>query len=219
MIYALHRIALTALSHLKALLTMPRNGEQAANTQQGAQMRRIAISVGHVGSDEESAKHPEIGVTEVQSCLRIFGILQAMLDEYRDLEVVYAPTNLNLQHRIEMLNDEHAALAIDIAVELHLNAFTDRNVDGCECLYFPTDATGQAWAEKFQAELVGALMARDRGTKAFDNEKRNGFVRLLDCPSVIVEPLFISNDDRAQQIVNGDAVHRIAFAIFRALIT
>lgn len=182
-------------------------------------MRRIAISVGHVGPQEESARHNELGVTEVQTCRRVLSILEVMFDEYRDLEVVYAPINIDLADRIRYLNKAHEHEGIDVAVELHLNAFTDRNADGCECLYYPTDATGKAWAEKLQEGLVAALRARDRGAKAFDNEKRNGFVRLIDCPSVIVEPLFISNDERAKQVVNGDAVHQIAFAIFQSLIT
>ena len=172
-------------------------------------MRRIGISVGHVGPDEEGASHNEIGVTEEQTCRRVLHVLKSMLDEYRDVEAVYAPVDLNLSHRIEFLNGHHAEAGIDISLELHLNAFTDRSVDGCECLYFPTSMTGKAWADKLQGELVQMLTAKDRGSKAFDNRERNAFVRQTTMPSVIIEPFFITNDDRAKQSVVGDAVQRI----------
>lgn len=182
-------------------------------------MRRVAISVGHTGSEESGAEHPELGVNELRSSMRVRNVLRAMLDEYRDIEVLYAPDEpgYDLAARIAWLNSEHEFVGIEVAVEIHFNAYTDRNVDGCECLYYPTDATAQAWAEKMQDALVSELDARDRGAKAFDNEKRNGFVRLADMPAVIVEPLFITNDDRARELINGDAVQRIAWALFKAL--
>lgn len=183
-------------------------------------MRRIGISVGHVGEqDNPPAEHPDIGIKESFACLRVLRILQVMLDEYRDVETVIAPIDQSLVERIAYLNVAHEDAPIDIAIELHMNAFTDRNVDGCECLYLSTDATAQAWAEKIQEELVSELSAHDRGAKAFDNRSRNGFIRMTNCPAVIIEPLFISNDRRAQEIINSDAVHRIAIALFRALTT
>lgn len=184
-------------------------------------MRQIAISIGHTGINEQPAEHPELGLNELKTSRRVRDILKAMLDEYRDVDAIYAPDTdgYDLAGRIQWLNDRHTVKTIDVAIEIHFNAFTDRTVDGCECLYLPTDATGQAWAEKLQTELVRELTARDRGAKAFDNEKRNGFLRLTDMPAVIIEPLFLTNDDRAQQVINGDAVQRIARAMFQALIT
>jgi len=181
-------------------------------------MRRIAISIGHVGpEDSKPAEHPEIGVTEKQTCLRIARILEALLGEYRNIDVEYAPLNQDLDYRITYLNALHGDDQIDLALELHMNAFHDRTVDGTEVLYLPTDMTGKAWAEKLQASLVGEVARKDRGAKAFDNEKRNGFIRLTDMPAVVVEPAFITNDQTAKEIVNGDLVHRIAWALFRAL--
>lgn len=185
-------------------------------------MRRVAISVGHTGSKESGAEHPELGVNELRSSMRVRNVLKALLGEYRDIEVLYAPDEpgYDLSARIQWIKSQNHEGTIDVAVEVHFNAYTDRNVDGCECLYYPTDATAQAWAEKMQVELVSELAARNRGAKAFNNEKRNGFVRELakmNIPAVIVEPLFITNDDRARQLISGDAVQRIAYALFRAL--
>lgn len=185
-------------------------------------MRRVAISVGHTGVNESGAEHPEMGVNEHKSAVRVRDVLKALLAEYRDVEALYAPDDdgADLYGRIQWINGQHHEEPIDVAVEIHFNAYTDRNVDGCECLYYPTDATAQAWAEKMQVELVSELAARNRGAKAFDEEKRNGFVRELakaDVPAVIVEPLFITNDDRARELINGDAVQKIAYALFRAL--
>ncbi len=185
---------------------------------------RIGLSVGHGqkwedGSvvDDPGAVHHEIGVTEFATCLRIANILEALLEEKRGVFLVRIPRNIPLRERISILNDSHLGSRIDVAIELHCNGYIDKGVDGTECLYYPGSVAGRLYAEKLQNSLVEGLRLNDRGAKAFDNEKRNAFLRTTAMPAVIVEPFFITNDDSAEHVISGSLVHWTAWSLFRGL--
>jgi len=187
---------------------------------------KLALSVGHGkawedGSmvDDPGAEHQAIGVNEFKTCSRIHRILFAHLDEYHDISIVDVPLAIPLTQRIQVINDSHLGHPIDLAIELHTNAFDGRSVDGTETFYWPTSVTGKAWAQKIQEFLVAELGLNDRGAKPHTDEKRNGFVRKTAPAAILIEPFFLTNDDTAKAVLTGDIVHRTAWAIFKALIT
>ena len=203
---------------------------------------RIALSVGHGAKavDHQVVKDPgavnaHLGVTEFDTCERIFYVLYAMLKERLSVETYITPIVVPLQDRVRDLNLEHKYRSkIDLAVELHLNGYVSPTVDGTECLYCPNDAISEEWAQRLQDALVDELGLRDRGIKEGwyrmdkpghidypgdidGDEKIDYFLRATDMPAVIVEPCFITCDKSAEEFVNGILVQRTAYALFKGL--
>ena len=115
-----------------------------------------------------------------------------------------------LRQKIQMIAD--CKLQIEAAVEIHFNASANATANGTEVL-FGSDARDRGLAEAIQKRLVAALGLCNRGVKFVeyqgkilaqsreDEEKEKitecFWTKALNCPAVIVEPLFISNPGEA----------------------
>lgn len=184
---------------------------------------KIGLSVGHGAAWEggemvkdNGARHPEIGVTEFDSCFRIFRILCALLSTHIPTGLITAPTEVPLKQRVIHLNlEHHHRTKLDVAIELHLNAYADRDVDGVECCYWPESDRGLEAASALCDSISGAIGGRNRGPKERDDLF---FLSALAPPAVIVESYFITNDKRANETLTGDLVQRAAWGIFQGLL-
>lgn len=113
-----------------------------------------------------------------------------------------------LAKKVDFINRHDPALAI----EIHFNdAWKDRNADcvqqddehvgtGCETLYMPGSPRGESLAHAVQ-DSIAAIFAPDRGIKAgyYRMDPARGpdfFLARTVCPSIIVEPDFVTNADR-----------------------
>ena len=76
---------------------------------------------------------------------------------------------------------------MDLAVQIHLNAFWNPIANGAECWVFAPGGRRTDWAQKMQAKL--ATRFRDRGVKY----KQFTFLKSTKMPAVIVEVGFITN--------------------------
>lgn len=90
---------------------------------------------------------------------------------------------------------------VDFSIELHCNAF-NTEASGTETLFFSGSRKGKALAEHLQEHIVGVLGLNDRGIKAKTASDRGGLMLVKTAkPHVILEPLFIDNDE---DLVRGE---------------
>ena len=96
------------------------------------------------------------------------------------------------------------------AVEQHLNAHTNENVNYATALVAKNGSeTSKKWAryyvthvaERFGISSGGIVVAPPRGEYN---------IRFYSCPSILVEPGFVSNHDFANRIQVGDGIDELA---------
>jgi len=87
----------------------------------------------------------------------------------------------------------------DCAIELHFNASVGSGW-GTEMIHWPGSEEGKRLATLLQAETVGALGLRDRGTSA---RKDLRFLGGTSMPAVIAEPFFGSDEEDAVRGLTG----------------
>jgi len=174
-------------------------------------MFRVALSAGHGQKKQKGsivrdpgAVNPRVLVNEHALCLRIQTLVRMLLQFTADIDLTLIPPTI-LEEKVKLINKGK----FHLAVEVHLNSSSDRNVSGTEVLYFPGSSWGRLYAARFQEELLYQLQVPDRGIK---ERKDLYFLRATNCPAVITEGEFISNDEIARQLKEDFLTERIAFA-------
>ncbi len=175
----------------------------------------IGISSGHSKLDKgafcditERYEYSYVGELsfKLQELLRELGYRVYSPDPVSD-ELGYPD---HLRRSVDLLNLH----SVDVALELHLNKFSDVRVKGCETLCNPM---GESLAVIIQEEVV-KLGFRDRGVKQPSNKY---FLNKTTMPSIITEPLFLSSVSNATKLeedgFDNDFCVSIAVALDRYL--
>jgi N-acetylmuramoyl-L-alanine amidase len=100
------------------------------------------------------------------------------------------------------------ALDADLLLSIHLNANDEATAEGCSTYFFGSSRSGEAVADKIQHELVG-LGLRDCRSHA----RSYAILRETRMPAVLVEPVFITNDDEEKKLEDPEFVRDLAKAI------
>ncbi len=114
----------------------------------------------------------------------------------------------NLDKRVQIANSSGG----DLFLSIHLNASTSSEISGTETYYFHQFSL--KFAEIIHKKIVNALNTIDRGVRS------KGFTVVKDIntmPSVLIEPLFISNPNEEKLILREDIRQKLAEAIFDAI--
>lgn len=102
----------------------------------------------------------------------------------------------------------------DITISIHCDACTHHNARGTTTYVYDEYCTESILlADCIQKQLVDTLQSYDRGTRCGNL----AFVRETHCPAVLVEVLYIDNDDDARLLVNDNIREDIARAIARGI--
>jgi len=148
---------------------------------------KIVIDPGHSGPVEPGAC--AAGVRECDVVLAIAKLLTNQLDE-QGYEVLLTRTGDiatdDLAFRAELANVSGA----DVFVSIHANSAESPAAHGTEVYYYPGSLRGARLATYLQVRLVAELSTTDRGVK----EANFQVLRETDCPAVLVEVAFISNE-------------------------
>ena len=194
----------------------------------------IVIDPGHGGVDH-GTQNPRLGLKEKVFALDVSLRLKRLL-ESRGYEVVLTrekDERLELQSRAIIANRAKA----DLFVSVHFNSlYPDTKTSGAEVFTFtragqrsdqsrgpgqPDDTEHEAapvnrhdaWSvllgDAVHRATLKALKLPDRGQKT----KHLGMLRGLNCPGVLVESGFLSNDEEAKKIATPEYRQRIAEAL------
>ena len=146
------------------------------------------------------------------------------------IQVVTAPVG-GLRDKVAWINAHNCA----VAMELHFNGSVNPTVAGCETLYCPGSANGQALANTVHSMYQTTMGNRDRGIKegwyrmdrpmivdyAGDvdgDENPDYFLAKTNCPALILEPDFIAQVNNITT-KRFDACTKIAEGIYKYLET
>ena len=126
----------------------------------------------------------------------------------------FPPDTLSLRDTIDWIN--FSAKPDDFSLEIHLNANKDKSIRGVEAYYSDTPR----YAEIFARNISLTLGIPNRGPKhdSFSYVGSLGFLRQLKCPSVIIECLYMTNEQDKLVLLNGGP-EKIARGIKRSLDT
>lgn len=168
--------------------------------------KKVYIGVGHGGSDPGAVfgkfKEKDLALEIAKYCeayLKKFGV-STKLSRRNDSEVW-------LEQRIAQCN----SFDPDLAVDVHINAGKG---DGAEVYHTLYGGNGKKLAKNILSEMK-KIGQNSRGTKVKKNAKGNdyfGFIRLIDCPSVLAECAFIDSKDveiidtKAERKKMGEAI-------------
>lgn len=148
---------------------------------------KIIIDPGHSGPVEPGAC--AAGVRECDVALAIAKLLENQLYE-QGYETLLTRTGDivadGLAFRAELANANGAVVFISI----HANSAQSPAAHGTEVYHYPGSVQGKRLAVCLQARLVAELNTADRGVKAGNFQ----VLRETDCPAVLVEVAFISNE-------------------------
>ncbi|PMT73886.1 hypothetical protein C1S86_24340 [Vibrio parahaemolyticus] len=153
-------------------------------------MKKVAIVVGHWPTSIDGGAYNEnLDVSEFDFNNPLGALVCGKLREHNILPMLmYRETYENLPAQI---NETGA----DVCAELHCNAHNNQTA-GAEVLYHYNSTNGKKLAECIQPKIVSIMGENDRGVKPRKNGD-DGYHLLngTSMPAVIVESLFIDNDE------------------------
>lgn len=168
---------------------------------------RIALSIGHyISRTRAGALQYDPGavngsITEEEVVGRVGNLLSHALRK-KKVDVVCIPRT-HLRDRVDIINVFHRMKPIDVAMELHMNSFTNPSAAGTEVLHFPNSEIGMKCALLMSHEISEALSSRNRGARA---RRDLLFTRGTVPPAIMIEFDFLSNPTVLENIINGSII-------------
>ena len=184
-------------------------------------MYTIIIDPGHSGPFEPGAINHSTGLTEAKITLAVSRKVQEVLQCQYGHKVLLTRTgnidNDDLSWRGQMANDNDAELLISI----HCNAAENKSAEGFEAFTTPGDTHSDIAAEDILEAIEDALPeleARyDLSDGDKDKEARFTVITVPDCPAVLLELAFISNDVEAGKLADHTFQQQYAEAIAKGI--
>ena len=194
-------------------------------------LKTIVIDPGHGGSDPGNQNH-RLKLSEKTYTLDVARRLETLLKAqgYRVILTRKSDRAMDLEARTALANKARA----DLFISIHFNAFSRSDVAGTETYVMtPRHQRSSPQAERdrsmvstrypanahdhwnaslgFQIHrsMVTSLRSADRGLKRF----RYSVLRTIDCPAVLVEAAFLSNDAEGRRVSTAAYRQRIAESI------
>jgi len=171
---------------------------------------KIVIDPGHSGPVETGAC-----AAGVQECDVVLAIAKLLAEQRCEQGYEFLLTRSGdittdeLAFRAEVANTNRA----DVFISIHANSAENPAAHGTEVYHYPDSVSGKQLAACLQARLVEKLETADRGVKQANFQ----VLRETDCPAVLVEVAFISNDTDRQLLTSSAGQLAAAAAIASGL--
>jgi N-acetylmuramoyl-L-alanine amidase len=191
----------------------------------------VVIDAGHGGNDPGN-QNPRLKLDEKTFTLDVARRLERLLKAqgFRTVMTRTSDRAIDLDRRAEISNRARA----DLFVSIHFNAFSSREISGTETFVmtpylqrsspqaehddsmprtrYPAnrhDDWNAVLGYQMHRALLAGLKSTDRGLKRF----RYSVLRSVECPAVLVEAAFLSNDFEARKVASAAYRQRLAAAI------
>jgi len=169
--------------------------------------KTIAIDPGHGGRDPGYVGRS--GVLEKNLNLKIAMKLKKILTDAGAKVIMSREKDVSTKDK-EIVNMANSGKA-DIFVSIHLNSYTSPRVGGSETFYY------MPWSKKFasvmQKNISAALKRRDRGIKKVTYYT----VHHTKMPSVLIEPVYLTNIKEEKLILTPEFQARVAYGIYKGI--
>lgn len=173
---------------------------------------KVALATGHSNHDPGAiAMH--LGITYKERDLNVALVREIMkatpINAYfwkPDVDCVDLEYPAHLKKRVLNINREHD---VACAVSIHHNSCGNPKRKGAEIIYWDTSESGYLLARYITQELVSIPMKAHVLPAVKQLGRKLYFLRKTRCPAVIVEPVFMSNEDD----LNFAISHRVQIAV------
>ena len=156
---------------------------------------RDSGAVGHTGLEEASVT--------CDMMARVACYLRAVSCEVLEVQ----------ENVLSAITEASNGFGADLFVSIHCNASTNADIKGTETFCSSTGGDSERLATCIQQQIVRSLGTVDRGVKT-----GNLYVlRLTDCPAVLVEIAFISNEEDEMLLADENIRDQFAAAIARGI--
>lgn len=192
----------------------------------------IILDPGHGGKDDGAVSpHNKLKekILSMDLCVRLAKLLKSQ--GYKVVFTREEDVYVSLSDRGDLPSKVNG----DLFVSIHLNSAESQQAHGIETFVLtpfqqPSSARSQPANSRcvgnkydefntllgwhIQSSMVNTLNAKDRGVK----QGRLQVLRQINCPGVLVECLFLSNEEDAKKIALTKYRNKIAYAIFKGII-
>ena len=174
-------------------------------------MMKFYLDFGHGGRDSGAIGFNRTFESDV--VLRIGLILKSMLESKNHTVVTTRVDNTyrSLSYRTDKANRNNC----DYFISLHMNAFSDRNVRGCEVWVFDRSSRLYNTSKNICANLSYALNTPNRGVKV---SKSFSVLKRSKMPALLVEVDFISNIEVESVCCSYDYCYTVSYNICKELL-
>ena len=160
---------------------------------------KVTINGGHYPGRDSGA----VGHTGLQEANVTCDMMRKVASYLRAVSCTVLEVQENVLSQITQASNEFGA---DLFVSIHCNSSTDAGAKGTETFCALTGGDSEKLATCIQQQIVSSMDTVDRGVKT-----GNLYVlRLTQCPAVLVETAFISNEE--EEMLLGDEIMRDQFA-------
>lgn len=155
---------------------------------------RLAIIIGH--SKAKSGACSDDGLTEYLYNMGVAHNLWEYSEKHPEIDVELffrdGRTIKEVANEVNLWTQDFKGLAL----ELHCNSSDNPTARGTEVLYDQEPKENRLLAKAFQRSIHALFGIRDRGIRPLDVGSRGHYsMSVLRCPSVILEPAFLSCQD------------------------
>lgn len=167
---------------------------------------KITINAGHYPGLDSGA----CGASGLQEAAVVANIGHKVCDY---LNAVGYETLFVQENELQAICDASNAYGADLFISLHCNAAANTSAQGTETFCMSETSEGGKLAKYIHAEIINSLGTIDRGVKTA------GFyvLRYTDCPAVLVETAFISNEEDEALLADESKLDEFAKAIARGI--
>ena len=167
---------------------------------------KITINGGHCPGLDSGA----VGQTGLQEA-DVSGKIMKLVAGY--LRAVCCDVLEVQENVLSQITDASNNFGADLFVSIHCNAAANEAAQGTETYCYTDDGDSDKLATCIQQQIVSHLGTVDRGVKV-----ANFYVlRLTDCPAVLVETAFISNEADEMLLADKNKRDQFAAAIARGV--
>jgi N-acetylmuramoyl-L-alanine amidase len=165
-------------------------------------MKKVAIVVGHTKL-RPGAKGIDIPAEYIYNS-KVAEHLSDICDVYH-----YGSYNLGYKAMVKANANKMNKKNYDLVIELHYNAFSDEQANGCEVLYYHKNAYGKVLAAKLSEYISTPFSLKNRGVKALSSGKERGYwaVYYPEATALLVEPFFGTNQGDACKFKNNERLY------------
>lgn len=156
----------------------------------------IAICIGHSRGDGGAVSVG--GMNEWNYNRKLGGVmLRDLRERGHEVMLVDRYAQAGYSRAMDYLVRALAAQRVTVAVELHFNSSERKEASGHEWLHWHTSHQGRKLGRCLEGRMAETFPEmKRRGLKAISGAERGGlFLQKTQCPAVICEPFFGSNED------------------------
>ncbi len=180
--------------------------------------KTVVIDPGHGGTDPgkvgvNGAKEKDVNLAismELKNILQKNGF-EVILTREEDVQLSEGGkfSKLgDLNARCKIINDAYKANADTILISIHQNSFTKESVHGAQSFYYSHSPKSKMLAEQIQERLNKEINV-DKPKKSKANDSYYMLIN-SDCPGIIVECGFLSNEEETIKLVSREYQKKLA---------